>query len=253
MNPSIFTFGDFSLPAYPTMMVIAFIVGWTVGFFDSGKQGFRPWRALEAGIISNFCGVIGARIVYIFLNWDNFMNYPELILLFRFAGLSFFGGILGAFIGIIIWCRWRRESFFKLTDLFAVYWALGYGIVRIGCFFGGCCYGKISDLPWAVSMVRVDALPRHPVQLYASIGAFIGMVILIMLRRVRPFYGFITFSSFALYGILRFNTEFFREGKVFWMGFTNAQLASVALFTVSVVTLLIMHRLNSFKKAKGFE
>lgn len=234
------------------MMVLAFIIGWTVGFFDAGKQGFNPWRAVEAGIISNIAGVIGARILYIILEWENFMIYPEYIFLFRFAGLSFLGGLLGAFIGALLWCRWRKENFLKLTDLFAVYWALGYGIVRIGCFFGGCCYGKVTDLPWAVTMVRVDDLPRHPVQLYAALLAFTGMLVLLLLRRVRPFYGFITFSSFALYGMLRFTTEFFREGEAFWMGLTDAQLASIALFAVSTATIITMYYTTSFKKSKGF-
>ena len=252
MNPEIFTFGAIRLPVYPTFMVIAFIIGWTIGYFDAEKQGLNPIRALEAGIVSNFAGVVGARILYVILQWDNFMAYPEYIFLFRLTGLSFMGGLIGAFIGTFLWSRWRRESFFKFTDLFAVYWALGYGIVRIGCFFGGCCFGKVTDLPWAVTMVRVDDLPRHPVQLYATLLAFTGVLILLMLRRIRPFDGFITLSAFATYGILRFTTEFFREGELFWMGLTDAQLASAALFAVSTAAIIITYYTISSKKLKGF-
>ena len=252
MNPDIFTFGDIRLPVYPAFMVIAFITGWTIGYFDAKKQGLNPVRALEAGIISNLAGIIGARILYIILEWDNFMANPEYIFLFRLTGLSFIGGLLGAFIGVFIWSHLRRERLYSFTDLFAVYWALGYGIVRIGCFFGGCCYGKVTDLPWGVVMARVDDLPRHPVQLYATLLAFTGALILLYLRRIRLFEGFITLSAFALYGILRFTTEFFREGEPYWINLSQAQIASLALFLLSTSLIIIISGNESSKKSKGF-
>lgn len=256
MNPDIFTFGEIRLQPYPTMMVFAFFFCLTVGYIDGVRrgykeQGFDDWDVVPA-ILSLFTGAIGARLVYVLLNWDNFMHQPELIFLFRFAGLSFFGAILGAFTSTYLWCRWRKRNFFQMVDLFTFYWGMGYGIVRIGCFLAGCCYGKVTDLPWGVVMQRVDDLPRHPVQLYAVLGVIIGYFVITRLRSISPFHGFTSLSILSYYGVLRFTTEFFRDEVAYWMGLTQAQVASAGLFVVSTATIIIIYYIISFNKSKGF-
>ena len=83
----------------------------------------------------------------------------------------------------------------------------------------------------------VDDLLRHPVQLYAAAGGVLIFLILKLLRMVRPFAGYNLLALAALYGMLRFATEFFRDEPVVWLGLTLAQLFS---FLLTIFSLAVM-------------
>jgi len=254
LNPDLFTFGDATVSAYRVAILIAFALGLSIGTWDAWRQGINPWKALQCGIFSTVGGLVGARALYVILNWSDFMDNPDYIFMLRFAGLSVQGAIAGAIIFALLWCYWQKFYFFQMTDLMAPYWALGYAIVRaVGCNIAGCCYGLVADVPWAVTMVNVDDLPRHPVQLYAAALAVIGMIIIIYLRKRRPFYGMPTVAVIGLYGILRFITEFFREDNVFfiWEWLTAAQFASIIMIIISGLLLHRMYSIHNLKQSMG--
>ena len=114
----------------------------------------------------------------------------------------------------------------------------------------GCCYGRVSTVPWAVVIPTVDSLPRHPVQLYAAAGGLIIFIILKLLQRFRPYIGFNLIALCALYGILRFTTEFFREEAIVWMGLTLAQLFSLGLTIVALSLMLYLFSVSPQKSKK---
>ncbi len=104
-------------------------------------------------------------------------------------GFRYPGGALGLVIGFAVarWTGMYRESAIRLADLFAPALPAGIAVVRVGCFFTGCCFGTRCDLPWAttyappaaawVKHVRdghlaaesAASLPVHPLQLYEAV------------------------------------------------------------------------------------
>ena len=137
------------------------------------------------------------------LTWDYFSVHPEKIFLLSMTGLSYYGAFLGGALAVWLWCRWRKLNYWQMADLMSPYLILGYAIVRIGCLLSGCCYGKVSGVYWAVVIPRVDSLFRHPVQLYASFGAFLIFAFLKIIEPIRPFPGFNLVALGSLYGVLR--------------------------------------------------
>ena len=107
------------------------------------------------------------------------------------GGNNFYGCILGGLTGSILYWLRRPFPFRRMADAAALAVATGIAIGRIGCFLNGCCYGAVSNLPWAVTFPagshawvrQVDAglisptaassLPVHPTQLYASLAGFV--------------------------------------------------------------------------------
>ena len=240
MHRILFHIGNLPIYSYGAMISLAVLVAAVFLSRESQREGISPDHMLEAIIAATVSGLLGSRIIYVLLNWDQFSGNWKSIIWGRFEGLTFYGALFGGIGAVLLWSRWRKIDFFKLADLCAPYLALGYAFGRIGCFLNGCCYGRVSVVPWAVVIPVVDNLPRHPVQLYAAGGAVLIFVILKLLQRHRPYTGFSLVSLCALYGILRFITEFFREEPAVWLGLTLAQHFSLALAVAALVTALLL-------------
>lgn len=239
MYPEIFRIGSLTIHSYGLMIALGILVA-AVGIYrEAPREGLNADHVLEGVIVAAFSGLIGARILYVALNWDYYSTRPFSAFFTQFEGLSFYGGLFAGVAALFLWTRWRRIGFLKLADLFAPYLALGYGFGRIGCFLNGCCYGLESNLPWALPVSMADDVLRHPVQLYALLGALIIFIVLKLLRPIRPFVGFLLVSLFALYGLLRFITEFFRYGEAVLLGLTSAQLFSLALIFFSLIVIAV--------------
>jgi phosphatidylglycerol:prolipoprotein diacylglycerol transferase len=142
-------------------------------------------------------------------------------------GKTILGGVAGGFLAVVIAKRsigLRRP----IGDLFAVALAGGEAVGRLGCFIGGCCYGKIASVPWAV---EDHGAWRHPTQLYSSASAALILAILLRLERR----GNLPENAlFYLQGMLmctaRFAIEFFREPGAVFGPLTVAQWACIAGF-----------------------
>jgi phosphatidylglycerol:prolipoprotein diacylglycerol transferase len=103
----------------------------------------------------------------------------------------------------------------KTTDVFAPSLAVGQSLGRIGCFFAGCCYGKVCDLPWAITFTDPKSLaptgtPLHPTQLYEALATFMIFLVLLQMGRGKKFDGQVTWMYVLLYSISRIATEQFR-------------------------------------------
>lgn len=251
MRPVLFKLGDYPFYGYSTMMFLAIIIGITAALFAAKKKGIKPRLLLEGAIFTVIVGLIGARLLYVALTWDYFSVHPEKIFLLSMTGLSYYGAFLGGALAVWLWCRWRKLNYWQMADLMSPYLILGYAIVRIGCLLSGCCYGKVSGVYWAVVIPRVDSLFRHPVQLYASFGAFLIFAFLKIIEPIRPFPGFNLVALGSLYGVLRFSTEFFREGTALWLGLTGAQWFSLFLAVISTTMIYYLTKRAKSAKAKS--
>jgi phosphatidylglycerol:prolipoprotein diacylglycerol transferase len=141
-------------------------------------------------------------------------------------GKTVLGGIAGGWLAVVLAKRSlgvRRP----LGDAFAFAIAGGEAIGRFGCFFAGCCYGKVANVPWAV---HDHGELRHPTQLYSALAAFATLAIIAVLerRRALPENG-IFYVQGALFCALRFLVEFYRDVPAY-AGFSLAQYACIAGF-----------------------
>jgi phosphatidylglycerol:prolipoprotein diacylglycerol transferase len=139
-------------------------------------------------------------------------------------GRTVLGGVAGGWLTVEM--VKRRLGFRRPTgDLFAVAVCAGEAVGRLGCFFGGCCYGKPTDAAWAVWQ---HGAMRHPAQLYLSAACLLVLAALLWTEARRPREN----ELFCLQGILylaaRFGVEFYREGRPAALGLTVAQFACIA-------------------------
>ncbi len=166
-------------------------------------------------------------------------------------GKSLLGGVACGYLAVVY--AKRRLGIRRPTgDLFAFALASGEAIGRIGCFFAGCCYGKVTTLAWGV--YDHGAL-RHPTQLYSSAGAALTLVVLVLLerRRVLPENG-IFYVQGALMCAFRFAVDFAREVPVLAFGMTTAQCVALlgCVFFVWRFVLLLQRTTRATDTARAF-
>jgi len=153
-------------------------------------------------------------------------------------GKTVLGGLAGGYLCVVLMKRHlgiRRP----LGDLFAVGTSVGEAIGRWGCFFGGCCYGRVTKVSWGV---RDEGVLRHPTQIYMSLSSAAILAILLQYERTRPPENAVFYLQGILYCISRFVIEFYRESDPFFLNLSLAQwacLAGLIFFSIRYRILLV--------------
>jgi phosphatidylglycerol---prolipoprotein diacylglyceryl transferase len=252
MHPVLFHIGHISIYAYGTMLMLAFVAGCLWAIREGKRYGVTSEQITDLTFWILIFALVFARMAFIIMNLGFYRTQP-LSNFFSIQGnlgvqgLSFHGGLAGAMLGGLFFCRRRHISWLLLADICAPAAALGYGIARIGCFLNGCCYGAPTNLPWGVRFpddFGGFTAPSHPTQIYSALGSWLIFAILLKLRTRLLGRGQLFFTYLALYCVLRFVVEFFRAGysaeymQILFTSLTQAQVASVLVFIVSILIVI---------------
>jgi phosphatidylglycerol:prolipoprotein diacylglycerol transferase len=250
MHPVLIKIGNLSIFSWGFMLAIAMIVAiWGVGRLFT-REGYEKDIVLDMVIIMIISGLIGARVLYIAtFEWQNFLANPLMFFDYRSGGLIWYGGFAGGFLGFVIYIWKKGLSFWKMADMYSPYTALGYAIVRIGCFLNGCCFGHVTTSKWGIIFPAVDNFYRYPTQLYSSAINLVIFVILLNLFPRRRFPGQVFLVYVICYSIYRFMIEFFRFNAFYYDNLSLAQLVSIALFAVGI--MLYFRQRNKYSGFKG--
>jgi len=244
--------GRLTITSFGVMMALAFLAAYQVGRSEFNRMGKNPELAADLLLGALIGGIVGAKLYYVFLNWDLTVQDP-LGMLFSRAGLVWYGGLLGGSAGVILMIRRRGENILPLADGMAPAAALGYAIGRMGCFLVGDDYGRPTDrwvgvafpdgappstagnlrrafgvsVPDSISDSTV--LEVHPTQLYEVGLSLLIFAVLWRFRGRRPV-GRVFALWLVLAGLERFVVEFFRAKDDRFLGaLTLAQLFSLGL------------------------
>jgi phosphatidylglycerol:prolipoprotein diacylglycerol transferase len=242
MHPDLLHIGPLTIHTYGALFALGILAAVALS-----EQQYRV-KGGEAGVIMDMTlpvvlGVLaGARILFIIVEREYYMRNPLETLMIWKGGLVFYGGLIGGVLAFIITARFKKLDVWSLADATAPGVALGHAIGRVGCFFAGSCYGRPTDLPWAVvytdpGSLAADILgiPVHPTQLYSAAFLFLLSGILISIRTRSVFRGQVIASYGILYGTFRFFIEFLRgdpRGTVTLPGITLSTSQAVSLVLV---------------------
>ena len=246
MYPEILKLGPVSIYSYGLMLGIAFITASYLFTLELKRLNMNVNIASEVTMIALICGIIGAKMFHIFEYWSEFIDNPKMA--FSPAGLTFYGGFLLATLAVFIYIKRKKISFLKIADLNAPGLALAYGIARVGCHLSGDGdYGIASNLPWAYSYLKgtVPTPPGvtvHPTPIYELIAGILIFVFLWSRRKKYDVDGKLFTVYLILTAVSRFLVETIRLNPRFVLGLSEAQIISVALFSIGVVVLLFLKK-----------
>lgn len=275
MLPYLFHFPDWvpllggqPVTSFGVMMFLAFL---TAGIIlrreleRGGYDGEKAWDLVFAAVIG---GILGAKLYYVFLNFDR-LQAEGLSFLFSRGGMVWYGGFILAAV-LVLW-QAKREGLplLKVMDFSAPALALAYAVGRVGCFLVGDDWGRPTDswvgiaFPNGFPPTRVDIIenqfgiavdpalvekygqivPVHPTQLYEVAMSTLIFLFLWKIRTRDTAPGWLFSVWLALAGVERFIVEFFRAKDDRFFGvLTLAQVISLGLI---VVGLVLMARFRS--------
>ncbi|MEW6724856.1 MAG: prolipoprotein diacylglyceryl transferase [Bacillota bacterium] len=221
MKPVLFELGPLTVYSWGFAYVLAFLVAGYLAYQRAQRTGINPDAVLDLVLLISLAALLGSRVLYVALDWKYYQQTPWQVLAIWEGGLSFYGGLIAGILAGWGYAAYRRLPFTRLADLVAPLIAMGYAIVRVGCFLNGCCYGHPTDLPIGVNFFDV---PRHPTQLYAAAAGLVIYFVLVRLERNKPYHGYIFLMFLGLYSLYRFLIEFWREAVVVRPPFTLTQV-----------------------------
>ena len=234
---------------------ITYLVGFSLAWWLARIRAARPDSGWSAAAINDLLfyfamGVIlGGRVGYV-LFYSSGSFFADPLSLFRVweGGMSFHGGLLGVLVAMALYARKTGKEFFQITDFVAPLVPVGLATGRLGNFLGGELWGRPTDLPWGMVFPHVDALPRHPSQLYQFLLEGVVLFLILWFWSARPRPTRAVSGLFAiLYGIFRFSVEFARQpdahlGYVAFGWMTMGQALSIPLFLVGVTLMVSAYR-----------
>jgi phosphatidylglycerol:prolipoprotein diacylglycerol transferase len=256
MHPILFRVGDWPVYSYGVLLALAYLAGMQLAVMRGRRNGLDGTKLMDFGIYIIISALLGAKLMLIAVEFDYFKNQPrELFSLVR-AGGVFYGGLIAALVvGLWLVGRYKLPAW-KTADMIAPGIAVGHVIGRMGCFLAGCCYGRPTDVPWAVTFTDPIAsanvgtplnVPLHPTQLYdAGAELLILVFLLVTERRGRPFAGRTFWLYMLLYAISRYIVEIYRDderGVFFHM--PTSQFISILIVPVSLFMLWRLGRTKS--------
>ena len=253
MHPILFEIGGFPIYTYGVLLAAAYLLGLQFALKRARQRGLDPNRVMDLGIWIIVSALAGAKLLLLIVEWDTYTaSFSQLLTLVRSGGV-FYGGLIAA-VTVALWYLWRhRMPVWQVTDVFAPGIALGHVIGRLGCLFAGCCFGKPTSVPWAITFHDKYAeqnvgtpleVPLHPTQLYEAGAELLILVLLLATeRKGRPFPGRTFWGYMLLYGISRFIIEFYRGDSRGAVGmFSTSQFVSLLIIPLSIVMLVYLRR-----------
>ena len=254
-SPVAFTLslGNFHYPVYWYGLLFAstFVYGILIFRWMHRREG-RPVDEVYDLVLWVIGGtVLGARLGHIlFYQPGYYFTHPWKILAVWEGGLASHGAVVGILTGVWLYSkRATDQSFLWVCDRIGMTVPFSGCLIRLGNFFNSEILGHPADLSWAVVFARIDALPRHPVQLYESLS-----YLLIFLFQLRYYLrrgdagpdGYLFGRFFALVFWARFFLEFFKEGQAdFEAGWALTMGQWLSLPAVALGVYLIRRALSS--------
>ena len=254
MYPELFSVGPITVYTYGVLLAASYLLGLRLAMSRAKARGLDASRVLDLGIYIIIAALIGAKLLLLVVDFDQFRRSPaELWTLARSGGV-FYGGLILAVV-VAFWYIWKhRLPFWTTCDVFAPGIALGHVTGRLGCLAAGCCYGTQTSVAWAITFTNPLAqanvgtplgIPLHPTQLYEAGAELLILVFLLATEKKGRYFAGRTFWSYMfLYALSRYVIEIYRgdpRGMVFDM-FSTSQFISIVLAPLSIVMLIWLSR-----------
>lgn len=271
--PKSFSIFGFPIAYYGLIIGIGVVLGVLMAVYVAGKEKLDPDIIWDFAIYAVIFSVIGARIYYVIFSWDIYKNDLLSIFNTRQGGLAIYGGVIGAFITLFVYCHIKKISPYKIGDCGVHGLVLGQIIGRWGNFFNREVFGGYTDCIFAMrlpveavrkgdisqshldgmaNMGDVNFIQVHPTFLYEGLWNLALLIFMLWYRKRKKYDGQMCLIYLGGYGIGRFIIEGIRTDRLLIPG-TNiavSQLLGMLMFVFSIVLNLVVRIIISRHEKK---
>ena len=233
MSRVAFEIGPFTVYWYAVILIIAIVAGFVFALHEAKRMNIESDVIYDIVLWGLPSAVIGARLFYVIFSFDEMKGSILNIFKIWDGGLSIFGGLIGAVIAAILYCRHKKIKAALIFDICAIPLMIGQAIGRWGNFVNAEVYGKTTSVLWRMS---INGMEVHPLFLYESLLMLLGIALLIFYKSKKRFDGEIFLLYIAWYGIIRGFLEGMRQDQ-FILRMFGLPISQILAFLCAAVAI----------------
>lgn len=245
INPIAFSIGSIDIRWYGILIASGILLGYIVANKEADKRGLPKDFYADFLMWAIPISIISARIYYVTMEWEQYAANPLRAIEIWKGGIAIHGGLIGAILTTIIYCKVKKISFFKVADITVPSLLIGQIIGRWGNFMNQEAHGgpvsraflESLHLPnWLINQMYIDSLSSyvHPTFLYESLWNLVGLIIILLIRKHLN-RGEVFATYLIWYAIGRFYIEGMRTDSLYLIGeLRSAQIVSILSLIVGI-------------------
>ncbi len=235
------------LPTYGVLYGISILSYFLIAFLIARRLRLRHRVWLFAGICYMTGMTVGAKALYDIHHGQ--FDFRALFSYGHYIHGGLWGGLLAYLILTVPLLFLLARNRWASVDLVAMSIPIPWIFAKLACLFNGCCYGRKSSMPWAITFPKGAAgalagMPLHPTQIYEILVVLCILVVFKVLN-YEKWRGTMLLWFLALYGLGRTATEFFRgdfDHHLYVGPLTLSQFICMLAAGVSILLLFLWHR-----------
>ena len=236
-----FSLGPLSIHMYGLVIVFGLVLAVIYCMRRADQFGLTEDHILDGVLWVTPFAFLCARAYYCAFRWDLYAANPISVLYIWQGGIAIYGGVLGAILGMLVFCKIKRISLGATLDLVLMGFLIGQAIGRWGNFFNREAFGAETDawLRMGLYSPLTDSVTyHHPTFLYESLWNALGFVVLHFLSKKRTFDGQIALGYALWYGLGRTFIEGLRTDSLYIPG--TALRVSQVLAAMSCIAAAVV-------------
>ena len=244
--------GRFTIQYYGIIIAVGLLLACIYGLRRRKEFGLTQDDILDGALAIIPFAIICARAYYCIFSWADYAADPISVLYIWEGGLAIYGGVIGAAIGIVVYCLIKKIPIGTALDITSLGFLIGQSIGRWGNFFNREAFGAETDFFLKMGLENTltgNVTYHHPTFLYESVWNLLGFVLLHFLSKRRKYDGQIALGYAAWYGLGRALIEGLRTDSLYWGPFRVSQLLA-AVSCVTAVGILIWQMFRDHPKEK---
>ena len=235
------TLGPLNIHYYALCIVLGLVLAVIYACRRSKEFGVTEDDILDGVLWVTPFAILCARLYYCVFSWDSYAHNPISILYIWEGGLAIYGGVIGAVVGVIVFCRIKKIKIATILDMVMLGFLIGQACGRWGNFFNREAFGAETASFFRMGLTNtITGITTyyHPTFLYESVWNALGFVLLHFLSKRRKYDGQIALGYVAWYGLGRCMIEGLRMDSLWWGPFRVSQLLAGVSCVAAVCVLL---------------
>lgn len=239
--PSTIQLGPLTIHFYGLIIAVGMLLAVLYASKRSKEFGLKEDDLIDGVLWVAPFAIICARLYYCIFEWDQYASNPISILYIWNGGLAIYGGVLGAVIGLSVFCKVRKIKATAMMDVVSLGLLIGQLVGRWGNFMNREAFGAPTDsfLRMGLYNTATGAVEYyHPTFFYESLWNFVGFLLLHFLSKKRKYDGQVALGYVAWYGLGRAFIEGLRMDSLYWGPFRVSQVLAGVSCVAAVAVLL---------------
>ena len=239
--PRTITLGPLTIHFYGLIIALGLVLAVMYCCRRSKEFGIKEDDLLDGVLWVTPFAIVCARAYYCIFSWDQYAHDPISVLYIWNGGLAIYGGVLGAVLGISVFCKIKKLKISTVLDMVLIGFLIGQSLGRWGNFFNREAFGAETASFFRMGLLNDKTGVTtyfHPTFLYESVWNAVGFLLLHFISKKRKYDGQVALCYAAWYGLGRCIIEGLRVDSLWWGPFRVSQLLAGISCVAAVAVLL---------------